>query len=677
MPKPQSGETRKDFVARCMGDAEAVRDFPDREQRFAFCSSVYKRAHQVAARFAFSTAALQSGAAARTEQLKGHEYLVFPAVLVQGQILRNNLGVTYLPPDEITDAWAAMWNGVPVILHEHPTQRGEPVSARSPAILNDRGVGYVFHAHVVRNGAIKLKAEVWLEVARAAQLEELAEIFERLKAGKPVELSTGFSAAVDEEVGEVGGESYEKVMHPLDADHLAIFAEATGACSIDDGCGLGVNAAAFEIQSLIFPKEHWDSVADCKVWAGDHDFHSNKVDETEGSWRLRQRDPGDFARIRTICVAPGRDTPMEKCRVKAVGGPLKAANRVQEEEPIVEPSDNEQRGRVLGIVDRVLSLLPGGSGMAAPATNKCGAGDAPPAPAPAGNIIVHPLLKRLVGFGLTPCQAVEAVGLVRAANADYAESDDELRGKLYAALQMAYGGGKDRNVWVEAVYSANTQVVFCVVHDSLTGRMEQYYSATYTMAADGAITFSDPVKVQRRVVYEPVANAEAEGALMTQDAGKQDDGKEKAAPAAPAVVVAANADPVVLGAEGAGAPAAAIPLPADVVALQALVKQQGEQIVALQQVVAPAVEERERERQALVKQLTANTAVPFSAAELEAKPVDELRKLATMAGGESYIGRGGPRAAAVNAGEPEFMEPVAYFAENAKGTKDPQKKEGE
>lgn len=42
MPTPSSGESKKDFVSRCMGSAEAVSDFPDTDQRFAFCNSQFK-----------------------------------------------------------------------------------------------------------------------------------------------------------------------------------------------------------------------------------------------------------------------------------------------------------------------------------------------------------------------------------------------------------------------------------------------------------------------------------------------------------------------------------------------------------------------------------------------------------------------------------------------------------
>jgi HK97 family phage prohead protease len=42
MPKPSSDETREDFLDRCMGDDEARMDFPQNEQRYAYCVSSYE-----------------------------------------------------------------------------------------------------------------------------------------------------------------------------------------------------------------------------------------------------------------------------------------------------------------------------------------------------------------------------------------------------------------------------------------------------------------------------------------------------------------------------------------------------------------------------------------------------------------------------------------------------------
>jgi HK97 family phage prohead protease len=46
VPTPRSDESRSDFIDRCMSDAEARRDFPDTDQRLAFCTSQYDRSRE-------------------------------------------------------------------------------------------------------------------------------------------------------------------------------------------------------------------------------------------------------------------------------------------------------------------------------------------------------------------------------------------------------------------------------------------------------------------------------------------------------------------------------------------------------------------------------------------------------------------------------------------------------
>lgn len=58
-------------------------------------------------------------------------------------------------------------------------------------------------------------------------------------------------------------------------------------------CGRIVNKAQ-EIQTVIFSKEEGDwTEAKAREWLDDHDFRSDKVDETDASWRFRQFDSAD------------------------------------------------------------------------------------------------------------------------------------------------------------------------------------------------------------------------------------------------------------------------------------------------------------------------------------------------------------------------------------------------
>ena len=39
LPKPRPTESKQEFIRRCMGDAQATSEFPDRDQRYAVCQT--------------------------------------------------------------------------------------------------------------------------------------------------------------------------------------------------------------------------------------------------------------------------------------------------------------------------------------------------------------------------------------------------------------------------------------------------------------------------------------------------------------------------------------------------------------------------------------------------------------------------------------------------------------
>ena len=43
MPRPSGNESRDDFLSRCMADAESIADFPETDQRYAVCNSIWER----------------------------------------------------------------------------------------------------------------------------------------------------------------------------------------------------------------------------------------------------------------------------------------------------------------------------------------------------------------------------------------------------------------------------------------------------------------------------------------------------------------------------------------------------------------------------------------------------------------------------------------------------------
>jgi signal peptide peptidase SppA len=81
----------------------------------------------------------------------------------------------------------------------------------------------------------------------------------------------------------------------------------------------------FKPQTLIAPKTKWDSLDVARSWAKEHGYRVDKVDDTPQAWCFRQRDPGDFKQLRTICINPGPDTAptMDASKMLMVGGLLK------------------------------------------------------------------------------------------------------------------------------------------------------------------------------------------------------------------------------------------------------------------------------------------------------------------------------------------------------------------
>lgn len=43
LPKPNKDEARKDFTNRCMGDSIMNKEYPNQDQRFAICNSLWAK----------------------------------------------------------------------------------------------------------------------------------------------------------------------------------------------------------------------------------------------------------------------------------------------------------------------------------------------------------------------------------------------------------------------------------------------------------------------------------------------------------------------------------------------------------------------------------------------------------------------------------------------------------
>lgn len=169
----------------------------------------------------------------RRETLNGREYIVVPTRLMVSGVLNGSKGPLFYPQEEINKDEGA-WNGMPLVVY-HPVRNGQNVSARDPDILNSQGVGFVFKANT-RKGP--LDAESWFDVEKTRKVDK--RILDNIESGKPIEVSTGLFTTNEPAPANAShkGKPYDFIATDYRPDHLAILPDQTGACSMDDGCGV-------------------------------------------------------------------------------------------------------------------------------------------------------------------------------------------------------------------------------------------------------------------------------------------------------------------------------------------------------------------------------------------------------------------------------------------------------
>lgn len=179
----------------------------------------------------FNTLSSKTSGVFERRKWDGREYLVVPGVwLVEG--VHNESLVTHAEFAKFPESW----NGRPVVINHPVDAAGNFISANDPAVLERQGVG--FHWLTKADGS-RLTGEAWLDIARLQRIAP--EVLESVLKGNPVEVSTGFFREQEVTGGEWNGEAYTGIDRGIRPDHLAILPSDTGACSLKDGCGLGVH----------------------------------------------------------------------------------------------------------------------------------------------------------------------------------------------------------------------------------------------------------------------------------------------------------------------------------------------------------------------------------------------------------------------------------------------------
>jgi hypothetical protein len=185
-------------------------------------------------------------------KLGARQYVVAPVSMLVPGVLNGSAGALYYPLEEISKN-VDSWNMMPLTLG-HPNKDGMGISARSPEILENYALGFVFNARIQDK---KLVADAWFDKERTSKLSPA--LLTKLETGEPVELSTGlYTENVPVKNKTWKDKPYNAIARNYRPDHLAILMDVKGACSLNDGCGLNVNEEqeiTYNEDELKFPTE--------------------------------------------------------------------------------------------------------------------------------------------------------------------------------------------------------------------------------------------------------------------------------------------------------------------------------------------------------------------------------------------------------------------------------------
>jgi hypothetical protein len=192
-----------------------------------------------------SNSAVVSSYTPRQESFEGRSCIAVPVSLLVEGVHAGNKGPMFYPKSEISK-FPQAWNGVPVPIDHPVNANGIPCSCNDPTVIEKRVVGRLWNCAYTGD---KLKGEIWVDV------EKLSEVspgtLSRIQDGGVLEVSTAFYSDEIPALGEWNGETYEGRIANLRPDHLAILPDTKGACSVEDGCGIGINIKGGKMKSKV------------------------------------------------------------------------------------------------------------------------------------------------------------------------------------------------------------------------------------------------------------------------------------------------------------------------------------------------------------------------------------------------------------------------------------------
>lgn len=168
---------------------------------------------------------------------QGKPFIVVPVIMMVEGVHRGSHG-PLLHTIEDLGKFPGSWDGIPIVIDHPQDEEGNYISANSPEIIDTRTVGRTYNTFVE---GTRLRSEAWLNENDLRQISP--DVLASLERNEIIEVSVGVFTE-DERLdtnGDWNGEEYSAIARNHRPDHLALLPGGTGACSVEDGCGIRAN----------------------------------------------------------------------------------------------------------------------------------------------------------------------------------------------------------------------------------------------------------------------------------------------------------------------------------------------------------------------------------------------------------------------------------------------------
>ena len=229
-PTPLKGESKQEFISRCMVTDEMEKEFPEEDQRYSVCVKQWKKRPRSLACIK-SCIKVEMSKLVHEDTFKDKKFTVIPMVLMNEGIHNDIL----FPATELSK-FPDSWNYRPVVLNHPRDEDGEAISANSTDVLEACQLGFLFNT-VWEVDGVKLKTECWLDPDLLKSVAGAAAIVAMLKKNQMIEGSIGVFTDDIMNSGVFADEKFEGTAYNYAPDHYALLPNDEGACSVEDGGG--------------------------------------------------------------------------------------------------------------------------------------------------------------------------------------------------------------------------------------------------------------------------------------------------------------------------------------------------------------------------------------------------------------------------------------------------------